>query len=161
MLQFFQKKEKAFTLIELLVVIAIIGMLAGIVMVSMGGARAKARDAKRQSDIRQIVTAQALVQADDEKYMTNAAVTGGAALPAIKNLANVVYLTGIIDPLNTGSQQYQWLGNVGSTTYFCAYANLEKAPTTAGNTVRFCASQDGTVQVETTTTPTLGNCCKP
>ncbi len=46
--------NKGFTLIELLVVIAIIGILSGIVMASLSGARAKSRDAKRISDIAQI-----------------------------------------------------------------------------------------------------------
>ena len=46
--------KKGFTLIELLVVIAIIGVLASTVLASLNGARAKARDARRKSDIRQL-----------------------------------------------------------------------------------------------------------
>ncbi len=50
------KNQKGFTLIELLVVIAIIGLLSTIAVVAMQGARNKARDAKRISDIKQLST---------------------------------------------------------------------------------------------------------
>ncbi|OQB09418.1 MAG: hypothetical protein BWY21_00787 [Parcubacteria group bacterium ADurb.Bin216] len=42
------KLSQAFTLIELLVVIAIIGILAGIIVVSMGSAQGSADDARRK-----------------------------------------------------------------------------------------------------------------
>ena len=117
--------RKGFTLIELLVVIAIIGILAGIVLVSLGGARSKARDARRQSDIRQVVTAQEMFYGDGEAYQTSAVATG---TPAIGS-----YLGALDDPQST--KHYTWLANngtiAGCTTgqYFCAYATLESKGT--------------------------------
>lgn len=58
-------KNKSFTLIELLVVIAVIGLLSSIVLVSMKGAKEKARIAKAQQEIGQIVTAMYLFK---DKY---------------------------------------------------------------------------------------------
>ncbi len=49
-----QQTTAGFTLIELLVVIAVIGLLASVVMASLSSARAKARDARRLADLKQI-----------------------------------------------------------------------------------------------------------
>lgn len=49
-----QKQGLGFTLIELLVVIAIIGLLSVIAVISLNSARAKARDARRVSDVKQL-----------------------------------------------------------------------------------------------------------
>jgi len=61
-------KSKGFTLIELLVVIAIIGILSSVVLASLNTARAKARDAKRVAEIRQIETALEMYYNDNGKY---------------------------------------------------------------------------------------------
>lgn len=57
-----------FTLIELLVVISIIGLLASVVLASLNTARAKARDARRLADIKQIQNALAFYYEDHASY---------------------------------------------------------------------------------------------
>lgn len=73
-MQFGIKTKNGFTLIELLVVIAIIGILSTIAMTSLNGARAKARDTRRYSDMNEIKTAIEMYAADhDGQYPS----TGG------------------------------------------------------------------------------------
>ena len=54
MKNFSKKSIKGFTLTETLVVIAIIGILATVIIIALVGARDKARDTKRKSEISQI-----------------------------------------------------------------------------------------------------------
>ncbi len=63
-------ENAGFTLIELLVVIAIIGLLASVVLLALNGARAKARDAKRISDMTQMSSAMELYFNDQTSYPT-------------------------------------------------------------------------------------------
>lgn len=60
--------RRAFTLVELLVVIAIIGLLSSVAVVSLNGARSKARNAKRAGDIRQYAAAFELGYSDVGSY---------------------------------------------------------------------------------------------
>lgn len=76
------KRLRGFTLIELLVVIAIIGILASIVMVSLGGAKAKSRDSRRVADIKNIQLALSLYYNDNLMYPKNIyANSTGASAP--------------------------------------------------------------------------------
>lgn len=71
------KNNKGFTLIELLVVVAIVSLLSSIMFASLSSARAKGRDARRLSDIRQIRTALELYLDANGVYP----ISGGATQP--------------------------------------------------------------------------------
>ncbi len=82
--EFFMNK-KGFTLIELLVVIAIIGILSTLAVVALGSARAKARDARRLSDLKQFATALELYYNDQGSYPVGNGVTLGSGNYACLN----------------------------------------------------------------------------
>jgi prepilin-type N-terminal cleavage/methylation domain-containing protein len=61
-------KSKGFTLIELLVVVAIIGILATVVLSSLGAARTRARDARRIAEMKNFETALEMYYLDYNQY---------------------------------------------------------------------------------------------
>ncbi|MFA7169971.1 MAG: prepilin-type N-terminal cleavage/methylation domain-containing protein [Candidatus Paceibacterota bacterium] len=123
-------RQKGFTLIELLVVISIIGVLSTIAMTSLNGARTKARDVKRISEIEQIQKALELYYADNGQYP----VSGGATSPnggwSNSNDASwdslqtklAPYMTALPkDPVNTSTGWAGWSNTYTYTYYSLSY----------------------------------------
>lgn len=132
-------KRKGFTLIELLVVIAIIGILATIGLVALNGAREKARDATRKSDISQIKTALTLY-ADDNGNAFPAAVTAvtssttgptgsGTGIFNTASASNPIlpeYLSKAPqDPTSNGTYHYTYATCAIGNAHYVLYSALE------------------------------------
>lgn len=75
-------QKRAFTLIELLVVIAIIGILAGIVLVSLRGTRTQARDTRIIQSMGQLRTLSQTFENENGNY------SGFCSSPDATRLAN-------------------------------------------------------------------------
>jgi prepilin-type N-terminal cleavage/methylation domain-containing protein len=74
--------QRGFTLIELLVVIAIIGILAGVVLTSLGSARSSAADAKVKSQLASMRAEAEITYTNDGDY-TNVCTDGADLLAGI------------------------------------------------------------------------------
>ncbi|MCF7833652.1 MAG: prepilin-type N-terminal cleavage/methylation domain-containing protein [Candidatus Pacebacteria bacterium] len=123
------KHSKGFTLIELLVVVAIIGILSSVVLASLNSARAKARDARRLSDVTQIQKALELYFNENGKYppynrvhtqnIESGCTSGTVGWCNFKN-ALAPYLKDVADPLGQHNVYvYHYDSNLGdgNSTY--------------------------------------------
>lgn len=132
------KKQKGFTLIELLVVIAIIGILASIVLVALGGARARAQDARIISNVTQVRATAEIYHASDGNYA--------------RVRADDVDIRRLVD--DTAAQGSSLIiQRSADNRAYCAYAVLLSPRPTAW----FCVDGPGLVARQTTTDP-VGTC---
>ena len=94
------KKDAGFTLVELLVVIAVIGLLVTIVIVSLQGAKSRARDAERMTNVNNIITALALYNTIYNEYPIYDSLTITGTDPLSNDLMSALTINAVPeDPL--------------------------------------------------------------
>jgi len=118
-------KTRGFTLIELLVVIAIIGLLSSIVLASLSTARAKARDARRLSDMHQLQNALELYRTSHAAYPPSAGNGSMSALNVLVTDGNISKLPD--DPQGDGTTPV-WGGGVNHYYYWGGTPNGGNCP---------------------------------
>lgn len=130
-------KSEGFTLIELLVVLSIMGILIGLTLFSIGGARESSRDAKRKVDLETIASALEVYKADCNRYPTGSGnpptgegnpasvlATSGESLTGYQLtgscLTTNVYLAKIPQDPREPNSVYRYWSN-GTGYQICAY----------------------------------------
>ena len=116
------RKSKGFTLIELLVVIAIIGILAAIVLVSLSGARNKARDARIMADMNQVRSTAELYNNDHNSY--EGLDSNGTILVLANDVNNQLASGWKGLNVNEDNTAYCATGQLNNESYFCVDSTL-------------------------------------
>jgi len=128
--------NKGFTLIELLVVIAIIGILSGVVLASLNGARNKAKDASAKASM-SAVRADAEMYWDDETtYYVSVDDTVCVYVKKLTDAATAQAGTAICRPQTNGDGYIAYVPLNDTTKWFCVdstgNAKLEEAMPLSG-----------------------------
>jgi len=133
------QKTKGFTLIELLVVIAIIGILSGLIIVSMSGAQSAAKDARIKAAMDQM-------RSVAEIYKLNAGYYGTLSLAACTATPSTFLATGsdgkaLCDDIQLQNSNTLAIYSNNSTTApkYCIQKTL------ADNATKWCLDSAGNV----------------
>lgn len=124
--------KSGFTLIELLVVISIIGILIGISLFGLQGARESSRDARRKSDLEQIRSGLEIYKSDCDIYPASLGSSlVGSGSPTSCAVANTYISAVPLDPLDP-NRSYLY-SRVTNTTYeICASLEQGGSAVTCG-----------------------------
>ncbi|OGM33066.1 hypothetical protein A2803_03030 [Candidatus Woesebacteria bacterium RIFCSPHIGHO2_01_FULL_44_21] len=138
-------RNKGFTLIELLIVVAILGLLSTFAIIRFTGSQGSARDARRQSDLRQYQTAlEVYANRSNSLYPVQASVVNIATtMCGTLNLSSCP-----TDPSASASMFYRYQSNAGGSDYIL-WATLER-PDASGATQYFILCSNGNVGKSTT-----------
>jgi prepilin-type N-terminal cleavage/methylation domain-containing protein len=123
--------KKGFTLIELLVVISIIGILIGLSVFGLQGARKASRDAVRKADLEQLRSGLGMYKADCNTYpaaldLSSSTSLNGDGTSSPSCLATNVYIAATpVDPISPAANYVY--STTGGITYTICTA-LEQPP---------------------------------
>jgi prepilin-type N-terminal cleavage/methylation domain-containing protein len=132
------KTKRGFTLIELLVVIAVIGILAGIVLVSVRKAPDAAKDSRIQAAITQVRDIAQMMYIDNGSF---AAVCSGTELGTTTELATLA--ADIATNQGTGGVVTCY----STADSYCVKATMKRTPTDT-----FCVDNTGVAKSYSTST---------
>ena len=128
-----------FTLIELLVVISVIGVLLGLSIFGLIGARESARDAKRKADLELIRSGLEIYKSDCYFYPTGTELSS----PLVGNnsatycLSDNVYIHEVPEDPNSPSRSYAYYSD-GKSYEICASLEGGGDPVTCGGVSTNC-----------------------
>jgi prepilin-type N-terminal cleavage/methylation domain-containing protein len=107
-----KKKQSGFTIVELLIVIVVIGILATLVIVTFSGVQQKARDTKRETDVKALASQLEVYYANNGSYPALAQLQDNTWVQA--NLKGLD-VAGLVAPNGTGTNTIS--GTASTTTY--------------------------------------------